>query len=290
VTRVATPAPRAREDEYAERHVYEPHRVGLPPLGRYLHELWRRREFALELSRTTLSARHFKTALGQIWLVVNPLMLAIVYFILVSILRGGTRGWPFFAHLIAGLFAFNFFSQSVSKGARSVVRGGRLILNSAFPRSLLPISAVITAFMQFLPTLIIYAIVHAIAGLPFGFHLLWAIPIIALLVVFATGVATFVSAAQVYFRDISSFLPYMLRIWLYGSPILYYVDEVPDRFLPLVYANPLTPLLACWSDVLNLGQAPRPELMLAGAAWALAALVVGMLFFISREREFAVRL
>src|SRR3712207_8895432 len=65
------------------RSVYEPHRVGLPPLGRYVRELWRRREFAFELSRTTLRARHFKTALGQIWLVINPLMLAVVYFILV---------------------------------------------------------------------------------------------------------------------------------------------------------------------------------------------------------------
>ncbi len=287
---VATPPRPSREDEYGERHVYEPHRVGLPPLGRYMAELWRRREFALELSRTSLRAQHFKSALGQIWLVVNPLMLALVYFVLVSILRGGSRGWPFFAHLIAGLFAFNFFSQSVTKGAKSVVRGGRLILNTAFPRTLLPLSSVLTAFIQFLPTFAVYGVVHVIAGLPVGPHLLWAIPIIALLVVFAAGMATFVSAAQVYFRDISSFLPYMMRIWLYGSPVLYYVEEVPERFEPIIYANPLTPLLGSWSDVLNQGQAPSPEMMVAGAAWAFAALVVGMLFFMSREREFAVRL
>ncbi len=290
MTRVATPPRHAADDEFAERHIYVPHRVGLPPLRPYVSELGRRREFAVELTRTTLRAQHFKTALGQIWLVVNPLMLAIVYFILVSILRGGARGWPFFAHLIAGLFAFHLVSQSVTKGAKSVVKGGRLILNSAFPRTLLPMSSVMTAFMRFLPTMVVYAVVHVIAGLPVGPHLLWTIPIVALLLVFATGVATFVSAAQVYFRDITSFLPYMTRIWLYGSPILYYVDEVPERFEPIIYANPLTPLLASWSDVLNLGRAPDPVLMAAGAAWAAAALVVGMLFFISREREFAVRL
>jgi teichoic acid transport system permease protein len=290
VTRVAPPPSHVQDDEFGERHVYEPHRVGLPPLRKYLAELWRRREFAVELSRTNLRAQHFNTVLGQVWLVVNPLMLAIVYFILVSILRGGARGWPFFAHLIAGLFAFHLVSQSMTKGAKSVVKGGRLILNSAFPRTLLPIASVITAFVQFLATMVIYGVVHAIAGLPLGTHLLWTIPIVALLVVFATGVATLVSAAQVYFRDISSFLPYATRIWLYGSPILYYVDEVPDRFKPIIYANPLTPLLGSWSDVLNLGQAPSRDMMLAGAAWAFGALLVGMLFFISREREFAVRL
>jgi len=109
-------------------------------------------------------------------------------------------------------------------------------------------------------------------------------------VIFATGVATFVSAAQVYFRDVSSFLPYVMRIWLYASPVLYYVEEVPKRYEPLIYANPLTPLLGSWSDVLILARAPNPHLMLAGAAWAVVAFVVGMLFFISREREFAVRL
>ena len=210
----------ARDDEFGERHVYEPHRVGLPPLAQLPEELWRRREFALELSRTTLRAQHFKTALGQIWLVVNPLMLAIVYFILVSASCAAARAAaPFFAHLIAGLFAFHLVSHSVTKGARSVVKGGRLILNSAFPRTLLPISSVITAFMQFLPTLVVYGIVHvdrrpaASARTCCGRSR--SSPCSS---IFATGVATFVSAAQVYFRDISSFLPYMTRIWLYGSP------------------------------------------------------------------------
>jgi teichoic acid transport system permease protein len=290
VTGVATPPRHVPDDEFGERHVYEPHRVGLPPLRKYVTELWRRREFAFEMSRMNLRAQHFNTALGQIWLVVNPLMLATVYFILVSILRGGSRGAPFFAHLIAGLFAFHIVSHSMTKGAKSVVKGGRLILNSAFPRSLLPISSVMTAFMQFVATMVVYGAVHLIAGLGIGPHLLWTIPIVALLVIFATGVAMFVSAAQVYFRDISSFLPYLSRIWLYGSPILYYVDEVPDRYKPIIYANPLTPLLGAWSDVLNLGRAPSAGMMLAGAAWAFGALVIGMLFFVSREREFAVRL
>src|SRR3954470_17418950 len=90
-----------REDEFnAQRHVYEPHRVGLPPLRQYLRELWRRREFAYELSRTKLRAQHFNTAFGQLWLVLNPLLLAGVYFILVDILQGGSRGGAFFAHLM----------------------------------------------------------------------------------------------------------------------------------------------------------------------------------------------
>jgi len=288
----ATPPRGGRQDDelFGERHVYEPHRVGLPPLLPYVRELWRRRQFAFEMSRTTLRAQHYQTVLGQAWLVINPLLLTLVYFLLVDILRNGTRGTTFFAHLMAGLFAYHFFSQSMTQGARSVVGGGRLILNTAFPRALLPLSSVMTGFMRFLPTMAVYAVVHVAAGLPLGVHLLWAIPVFAVLTVFTFGMVTLVAAAQVYFRDVSSFLPYLLRIWLYASPVLYYLAEVPRKFDFLLYVNPLSPILGAWSDVLIAGRAPHARYYELGVAWAIVALVVGVLFFISREREFAVRL
>ncbi len=283
--------PRGREDEFtSEVHVYQPHRVGLPPLRSYARELWRRRQFALELSRTNLRAQHYKTVFGQLWLVINPVLLALVYFVLVDILRSGSRGSGFFAHLMAGLFAFYFVHNAVTQGAKSVVSGGRLILNSAFPRTLLPLSSVLTAFLRFLPTFAVYVPVHLAVGLPVGPHLLWVLPIVALLVVFAAGLSMLVAAAQVYFRDLASFLPYVLRVWLYVSPVLYFADEVPERYRALLVLNPLGPLLEAWSDVLNRGEAPDTALLALGLAWALALFVGGALFFVSREREFAVRL
>ena len=281
---------RARGEFAAERRVHEPHRIGLPPLGAYIRELWRRREFAFELARTNLRSQHFNTVFGQLWLILNPLLLTFVYFALVEIIGGGRRGAEFLAHLMLGLFTFRLVSVSIRRGAGSVVGGGRLILNTAFPRALLPLASVLTAFMMFLPTLAVYAVMHAAAGLPVGPHLLWALPIFALFLVFASGATMLVAAIQVYFRDLANFLPYFLRIWVYASPILYYVDEVPDRFKPILAANPLTPLLDSLSDVVNQGQSPSAAALLAGLAWALGAFVVGGLFFISREREFAVRL
>jgi teichoic acid transport system permease protein len=288
----APPRPRhARQEEFnAERHVYEPHKIGLPPLGNYVREVWRRRQFAFEMSRTSLRAQHFQTAFGQLWLVLNPLLLSLVYFILVDILRHGNHQPHFFAHLMAGLFLFHFFSGAVTSGAKSVVGGGRLVLNTAFPRTLLPLSSVQTALLRFLPTLLIYAVVHVASGLPIGPELLWMIPIVALLAVFTAGFAMLVAAAQVYFRDVSAFLPYLMRIWMYGTPILYFYNEVPDRFQWLIDLNPLTPLFTAWSDVLIKGDGPDPIFLLWGAGWAAAALLIGGLFFISREREFAVRL
>jgi teichoic acid transport system permease protein len=283
--------PRQREDEFtSEHHVYEPHRVGLPPLGSYVRELWRRREFAFELSRANLRTQHFNTVFGQLWLILNPLLLACVYFVLVDILRANTGGIEFFAHLMAALFVYYFVADAIRLAVKSVVGGGGLILNTAFPRVLLPCASVITAVKRFLPTIAVFIPVFIVAGLPFGPHLLWLLPVFALFAVLAAGLSVLVAAGQVYFRDLKNFLTYGLRIWLYGSPILYYASEVPDRYQFLLVLNPLAPLLTAWSDVIDRGVAPDPTDLAVGAAWALALFVGGVLFFMSREREFAVRL
>ncbi len=280
-----------RTSEFSsEHHVYEPHKVGLPPLKSYLRQLWRRRQFAFELARSDLRSKHFNTALGQIWLILNPLLLGLVYFALVQIV--GRRGGSVvgLAYLLLSLFTFRLVSTSISQGARSVVGGGRLILNTAFPRTLLPLSSVLTCFFLFLPTLFVYAIVHVMANLPITAYILWGIPIIAMMVVFGAGVAMFVAAVQVYFRDLTSFLRYMIRIWLYTSPILWIPAQVPEKYHPLLYLNPLYPPLTALSDAVNLGRMPSPFLLGLTLAWAVGALVIGGLFFISRERDFAVRL
>src|SRR3954454_9668820 len=280
-----------REVEWeGEQHVYEPHRVGLPPLVPYVRELWRRREFAFKLSRTTLRAQHFETAFGKLWLVLNPMLLAFVYFVLVDILRHGHRPHGYFAHLVAGIFLYYFFSGAVRESVKSVVGGGRLVLNTAFPRTLLPLSTVITAFWRFIPTFLIYIPIHLISGLPVTVETLWIFPIVLIVAFIAAGISMFVAAAQVYFRDVKSFMPYVLRLWLYASPVLWYPNEVPNHWEWILKANPIGGPMAAWSVVLQRGDAAPPVDILTGLAWAVVLFIGGALFFMSRERDFAVRL
>lgn len=273
-----------------QRQVYVPHRTALPPLRAYARTLWARRAFAWELSRCELRAQHLDTLFGRLWLLLNPILLASVYFVLVDILRGGTRGGEFFARLVAGLFAFIFVQHALQHGIRSVVNAGGLILNTSFPRVLLPLSSVITAFRRFAATLPIYAAVHLAVGLPLRPEHLWAIPVLALLVPLAAGLAIAVAAIQVYLRDLHTALPYVVRAWLYLSPVLYLADEIPERFDVVLVLNPLAPLLVAWTDVVVGGRAPAAADLALGAGWAMVLLVAGAHLFLSREREFAVRL
>jgi teichoic acid transport system permease protein len=289
--RAARKAERRRRRLAGELEVHEPHKVGIPPLGAYFKGLWERRQFAMEMSRTDVRVQHLNTVLGGLWLVLNPIFLAFVYFFLVAILRGGARGPEFLAHLVACLFVFHgIVHASINHGAKSVVSGGKLILNSAFPRALLPLSSVITAVKRFLPAIPIYLIVHAATGVPFSLSMLWVVPIFAMFLLMSAGLALAAAAVQVYLRDLRSFLPYALRLWLYASPIIWFAHDVPDQYRALLYVNPAAPMLTAWNDAIIEGHAPGLDVMLAGLAWAVGIFLAGALFFISREREFAVRL
>jgi len=279
------------EDEYlGEHHVYEPHRAGLPKMRPYFRELWRRKAFAFELSHTEMHAANTDTFFGQAWLVINPLLLASVYFVLVEIIGGRSQPPTFFAHLTSGIFLFYFVSGSMLSGASSVVSGGRLIMNTSFPKMLLPISATYTAFRRFLPTLAVYAVLHVLAGLPIGPHLLWVPVVLLEASCFALGLAMLFATMQVYFRDAKSFLPYGVRIWLYLTPVLWFADKAPKRLLPILPLNPLYGIMGSWSQVLIEGHQPSKYLLALGAAWSLGTLLAGGLYFMSREREFAVRI
>jgi teichoic acid transport system permease protein len=138
--------------------------------------------------------------------------------------------------------------------------------------------------------MVIYVPIHFVSGLSVGLVTLWVIPLLVLLLVMASGLAMIVAALQVYFRDLKNLMPYLLRVWLFASPVLYFAHEMPEKYRFLLDVNPLGQLLSAWSDVINLGQSPSTHEMVVAAAWAFSLLIAGFVFFVSREREFAVRL
>lgn len=274
----------------AGRQVFEKQVIGLPPLRDYVRQAWARRDFAVELAATKLRAQHFDTVFGRLWLVLNPLLLASVYFVLVDILRAGSHPPGFFAHLVIGIFGYYYVSGPLRDGVKSVTNAGRLILNQPFPRALLPFSSVVMSWRRFVPTLVVYIPIHLLSGRPLELAMLWIVPIFAIMTVLGFGLALFAAAAQVYFRDLSGFLPYGLRIGLYASPVLYFADNVPGGYDWLLYANPFGMAIACWGDVWYTGTAPPLVSMLVATAWAVVAFFGGAFYFLRREREFAVRL
>jgi teichoic acid transport system permease protein len=272
--------------------VHTPYRRGLPDLALYFRDLWGRRQFAVELARTQIRAQHLNTALGQLWLLLNPLLFAGVYYLLITIVRHGARNNPdYLPHIMAGLFIFYFIQSCMNSGAGSIVSGGRLILNTAFPKVLLPLSAVLVAIYRFIPTMLVFVIVRLASGAGLSLTMLWGLPIFVIFAIFGAGAAMLVATLNLYFRDVGSFLPYITRVWLYVSPVLWFASDIAAQHRDLMaIVNPLFGPLAVWSRVMVQDHQPRLAYLLIGGGWAVVVLLLGAYVFLSREREFAVRL
>jgi teichoic acid transport system permease protein len=281
--------------------VFEPHRASLPPIRPYIREFWARKRFSLELAKFADKAEYLDSNLGKVWLVLNPLLLAFVYFLLVTVLRGGSdkaHGFTTLAHILIGLFTFYFAQNVISDGAQSITQGGRLILNQAFPRTLLPLSSAIRSFWQYLPTIPVYVGVVLIGKIfipkadvhIFSWALLWVPYVTFCLALTAFGMALVFATMNVYFRDTSKLLSYTTRIWLYGSPVLWLPEMLHGWHRVILYLNPLGPALSATSEIWIRGHAPTLAQIIGLLVWALIAIVLGGYFFISRERDFAVRI
>ena len=127
-------------------------------------------------------------------------------------------------------------------------------------------------------------------GSVFTLQMLWAIPVLLITIFLSLAVAITISCVNVYFRDIASFLPYLTRTLLYLSPILYEASALKPSLRVIEIFNPLFPILDAWSRAMVHGEAPSMSSMLQSLAWASGIFFVGTYFFLSREREFAVRL
>ena len=276
-----------------EEHIYRSTSSGLPNFSTYLREFWSRRVFAVEMSKSGMRSSNANNVLGSFWLVLNPLLLAFVYYLLINVLTGNNSAQSDpqrLPHIVGGIFAYYFFAGCMSGGTNSVVAAGRLIMNTPFPRLLLIYSVVRTAFFRFLPTIPVFFIIYLVKGQHFNVYQLLAIPTFFLLLLAGFGIAALLATAQVYFRDTSSFLPYVNRVWLYVSPILFYWEKIYDSVGAWAYLNPLYPIMGIWGDVLIRGTLPPVELWYAATLWSVLIFTVGSILFISKESDFAVRI
>jgi teichoic acid transport system permease protein len=264
----------------------------MPNLRQYFIDVRKRKEFVLELSKAERAEEHLDTVFGQLWSVLSPLLSAGVYYLFIFVVQGGHQGKDFFLHLVAGIFIFELVSTAGTRGATSIVRAGALINNTSFPRVLLPLTDILTAFRVFLPAMFIFAIFQIALGGTLYIASFQAILALGLLVMFASGLAMFASTAQVYFRDTQALMPFALRLTMFLSPVLYFPEQakalLDGRFLAVF--NPVFCMVQIFSGSLVRGDTFDIWTWVLAISWATLSFVGGFWFLVSREGEFAARI
>lgn len=265
-------------------------------LREYLAELWRRREFAITVPLGELRAQNQDTSLGQLWHLLNPLMLIAIYYFVFGIVldiesrRGVDDYLPF---LIVGIIAFNYIRSSAQSGARLIVKNRRLVQSINFPRAILPISSIVSETLSqlwALPVMLVLLLSTNLLGSQVTPSWWWLllVPITVLQALFNLGVAMVVGRLAFHFRDVQNLMPYLLRLWFYMSGVLYPItgDLIEaDWIRQLLQLNPAWALIEIARDAL-LHQRAVGWVWGLAAGWTVVALVVGFRFFRAAEHEY----
>ena len=273
-------------------HVFEPSARQMPPVRSYLADVWERRAFAVALAKADLRGGRSRTVMGELWSVLDPIFQAALYYLLIMMIRGGSgdEGSARLIMLVSGIFLFRLTSQIMGKSARSIGTNKGLIMNSTFPRVLLPLAETYKAALDFIPVMVVYIVFHVFmgAGVGVGFFLLPLLFAIQLTLAFGMGLVF--ATLVVFIRDMSNLLDYIQRLFFFGSPILWEATSLPESILAFLRFNPLFALHASFQKVLALGGVPSVGLLLEAVFWAVFFLVLGFRLFVSNERGFALRI
>jgi teichoic acid transport system permease protein len=254
----------------------------------YMTGLWDRRQFTWFLATTNLKSRYASTSFGLAWWVLNPLLLSGVYFLVFGVIfSGGRKGDPeYLGYLMSGMFAFRFTSGVVAGGTATIIGNSQLMANLRFPRLLLPISSVIESGIGFLVSILaFFAIILPLTRTWPGMLLLWFIPIFVLQTVLNIGLSALTARLTVPHRDIAGFIPFVVRLWLYLSPIIWTLDRLegaPTWVVDLIHLNPMFYFLSVYRTAL-LGWDFIPRDRAVATGFAVVAAVVGIGMFVRYE-------
>jgi teichoic acid transport system permease protein len=277
-------------------YVFEPHSRALPDIPQYIAALWDRRTFMLALASSDLRTARKSTALGSIWSILDPLFQAGVYFFLYTVIRGGgnksagaTSQQAFLPVLIAGFFLFALSTAALNDGGSSIKKSRSLMLNSTFPRAMLPITAVYKSLRKFVPCVFILMIVFPLTGGKLGPGLFVLPLLFGLQIVMNIGISMLSATFLTMFSDSTNVVSYINRLLFFATPVVYPVTLLPSSAKLIIGWQPLFALFASYQAIFT-GNVPSLALLFQVFLWATFLLIVGGNVFLRHEREFALHL
>ncbi len=260
-------------------------RVGArPTLVNYLRRLWDVRRFIAYEARVSVGVQNKNHLLGNIWLVLTPVLNGATYFLIFGILLGTSRGVEnFIGFLTIGVFMFTFTSRTVSSGANSLTKKNTVVEAFAFPRIALPVSVVLRESLSYIITMVTMLVIVVV--IPpvevYSWRWLLIVPVLVLQLMLIQGFSLIFARFVSRIRDFSQILTFILRIWMYGSGVFYsFESRITDpTLLEILGYNPMHQVLDITRKSLLYGQTPGWDQWVILAAWAVLSLVVGVLIF-----------
>lgn len=260
-----------------------------------LFDVFRRRYLLRMLVRRELSARYQGSFLGLLWSYLNPLsQLFIYWFVMGKIIGRGTE--QFAIHVFCGLIVVQFFIETFNAGTRSIVRNKALVQKMAVPREMFPVASMLVSLYHMLPQVVILTIISLLAGwTPDPLYLLGFLLAVAIIVVLGTALALMFSVANVFLRDVSSFVSILTNFVRFSVPMIYpyiLVDQRFGAFAQFYLLNPIADAVLLVQQAFWVGTTEDPDAVHASHipdhlyAYGFLALGIALLLLLIAQRIF----
>lgn len=260
-------------------------------LASYLRQLSERRHFIWADSRARAFSGNRNMILGNLWLILLPILDGLAYYVIFGLLLQLSRGMEnFVAFLLIGIFMFQFTIRSLNNGATAITGARNMIRAFSFPRASLPIAIVLREAISMVPVVATMAVL--ILVLPPRTDVTWhwiLFPAIFVLQgVFNLGIAFLAARATARIPDLRHLFGVFARFWRYGSAVMFPFDRFVDdpQVLGVLQLNPLFIIIDMYRSVLLYGEVPSLREWLILSAWAVGTLVVGFLVFWRAEEQY----
>ena len=257
-----------------------------------LRDLWDYRELIYFLTWRDLKVRYKQTILGFTWVMLQPVINMVVFTILFGqLLNVPTGGIPYPIFSFAALLPWGYFAGSLTRSSTTLVGSANLISKVYFPRMVIPISGVISGFVDFAVAFLILIGMMIFYKITLSWNILYLPVFLLLAMLTALGFGLWLSALNVRFRDINHIVPFLIEIWKYVTPVIYGATLIPEKFRFLLGLNPMTGVVEGfrwailgknYADTFQAG-----PLFIISIAITLLVLVSGVIFFRNTERTFA---
>lgn len=256
-------------------------------MNKIFTDIYDYRQMISSLVRKDLRGRYKGSVLGFLWTFLNPLLQLIVYTFLFSVvLRQGIDKYYLF--LFVALVPWIFFSTCVAGGANCIIGYGDLVKKIYFPREVLPISFVVSQFVNMIYSFVVVLLVLFVTGYGFNFLALTFLPLImAVEFLLALGMTFLFSAITVYLRDVGFFLGIITMAWQFLSPVMYPMSWVPAKYMVILKFNPMVPVINAYRDVLYYKTIPTVTTLGWAVLTGIFFLIVGEFVFAKLQKGFA---
>ncbi len=271
------------------------HRVTIrPPSGwRFadVPEMLQYRDLFRFLVYRAIRTRYAQSALGISWAIIQPVMTMLVFTVVFGrVAQINSDGVPYAIFSFAALVPWTYFQDALSDGTQSLIQDQNLISKIYFPRLILPLSRVLARFVDFaIASVILAGFLVAYRMVP-GFGALMLPVLVAMIMLSASGLALWLGAMAIQYRDIAYGMNFVVRLLMYAAPVVYPASAVKQAFPDyyLLYAlNPMVGVIEGFRSAL-LGTNPMPwDLIGIGGAASVAIFVFGVFYFRRKERLFA---